>query len=101
MKNTNEIPRRNRLDMLFPSELAVWKAKQAVEELGCHPLLTEAVILLGQAQDKVSDYVDAEKLNQSKAMNPVEDDELTPKGEQLINKAYSRFSDNHFDEEYR
>jgi hypothetical protein len=33
-------------------------AKSAVESAGCHVLLTDAVILLGQAQDKVADFVD-------------------------------------------
>ena len=30
----------------------------AVEAAGCHPLLTEAVILLGQAHEKVADFVE-------------------------------------------
>lgn len=90
-QNSTEIPRRNHVDMLVPSELAVWKARQAVEESGCHPLLTEAVILLGQAQNKVSDYVDAEKLSQGKAMKPVKDNELMPEDETLIDQAAERY----------
>jgi hypothetical protein len=34
-------------------------------------------------------------------VKPVEDNDLTPEDEKLIDKAYSKFSDNHFDEEYR
>ena len=30
----------------------------AVEAAGCHPLLTDAVILLGQAKNKVADFID-------------------------------------------
>lgn len=82
-ENSDEILRRNCLDLLVPSELAVWQAKQAVEESGCHPLLTEAVILLAQAQNKVSDYVDAEKLSQSKTMKPED--------ESPIDKAAARY----------
>jgi hypothetical protein len=32
----------------------------AVEIVGAHPLLTDAVVLLGQAREKVADYVDCE-----------------------------------------
>lgn len=59
--NENKIPRRNQLQLNTPAELAIRKATQAVEEAGAHPLLTDAVILLGQARDKVADFVDLEK----------------------------------------
>jgi hypothetical protein len=55
---TAGIPRRNCLDLNTPAELAIRHAVGVVEEAGCHPLLTEAVVLLGQARDKVSDFVD-------------------------------------------
>lgn len=51
-------PRRNRLDLYTPAETAIWSAMKAVEEAGAHPLLTDAVMLLQQARDKVADYVD-------------------------------------------
>lgn len=51
-------PRRIRLDQNAPAELCIREAMHAVEETGAHPLLTEAVVLLGQALDKVADYVD-------------------------------------------
>ena len=54
-----EIPRRNRIDLMTPAELAIRNAVVAVEEVGADELLTEAVILLGQAQEKVADYIDA------------------------------------------
>ncbi len=52
------IPRRNRIDLLTPAELAIRQAVAAVENLPAHPLLTDAVVLLGQARDKVADFVE-------------------------------------------
>lgn len=52
------IPRRNRLDLNTPAELAIRVAVDEVEKVGAHTLLTEAVILLGHAREKVADYVD-------------------------------------------
>lgn len=59
-----EIPRRNRLDLHTPAEHAIDQAMQVVEDAGAHPLLTEAVILLAQAKDKVADYVETEVQNE-------------------------------------
>lgn len=55
----NTIPRRIRLDLLTPAEKAIYDAVQEVEKVGADPLLTDAVVLLQQARDKVADYVDA------------------------------------------
>lgn len=52
------IPRRSRLDQNIPAELAIRAAIDTVEETGAHPLLTDAVVLLQQAREKVADYVD-------------------------------------------
>lgn len=52
------IPRRCRLDLMTPAELAIYNAVQAVEEVGADPLLTDAVVLLQQAREKVADYID-------------------------------------------
>lgn len=54
----NDFPRRNKLDELTPAEKAIYDAIQEVEKVGADVLLTDAVILLGQAKDKVADYVD-------------------------------------------
>jgi hypothetical protein len=54
----NDIPRRNQLHSNAPAELAIYNAIQAVENLPADTRLTEAVILLGQAKDKVGDYMD-------------------------------------------
>jgi hypothetical protein len=40
------------------AELAITAAMLAVEEAGCSEHLTEAVVLLGRARDKVADHVD-------------------------------------------
>lgn len=61
MKETiigNGIGRRSRIDLYTPAELAIRNAVLAVEEAGCHPFLTDAVVLLQQAKDKVADFVE-------------------------------------------
>jgi hypothetical protein len=52
---------------MTPAELAIRAAVQAVEEAGCDVLLTDAVILLGHAREKVADYVD--RMNPERASN--------------------------------
>jgi len=53
-----EIPRRCYINKMSPAELAIHDAKRVVEEAGCDVLLTEAIILLSEAQEKVADYFD-------------------------------------------
>jgi hypothetical protein len=53
-----QIPRRICIDRMTPAEHAIRAAMASVEEAGCHVHLTDAVILLGQARDKVADFVD-------------------------------------------
>ncbi len=57
--SNNDIPRRICLDRMTPAEVAIHDAIQAVEAAGADPLLTDAVMLLLAAKDKVADYVDA------------------------------------------
>ena len=52
------MPRRRDINLMTPAELAIRNATIIVEEAGCDPLLTEAVVLLEQAQEKVADFVD-------------------------------------------
>lgn len=54
-------PRRNCLDKMCPAEKAIYDAAQAVERMGCDERLTDAVILLGKARERVADFVDAQK----------------------------------------
>jgi hypothetical protein len=58
MMTDNDIPRRIRIELMTPAELAIRAAVLAVEEAGADPLLTDAVVLLDEAKEKVADYVD-------------------------------------------
>jgi hypothetical protein len=55
----NEIPRRARLDLCSKAERAIYDAMQEVEAMPADERLTEAVVLLQAARNKVADYVDA------------------------------------------
>jgi hypothetical protein len=54
----NGFPRRQRINLYTPAEKAIAEAVDVVERAGCHPLLTDAVVLLQQAKDKVADFVE-------------------------------------------
>lgn len=56
----NDFPRRNRLDKMNPAELAIYNAMQEVEKLGASEGLTQAITLLSEAKDLVSDFVDGD-----------------------------------------
>lgn len=56
--NSEEPKRRNRLDLMTAAEKIIVDAIQEVEKAGCDVRLTRAVILLGQAREAVSDFVD-------------------------------------------
>ena len=63
-RNDNGVPRRARIDLNTPAELAIREAMLAVEALPPDMRLTAAVVLLEQARSKVADYVDAmQRLN--------------------------------------
>jgi len=54
------IPRRCQVDKMIPAEIAIKNAAAAVEEAGADPLLTEAICLLADAQEKVAAWYDAQ-----------------------------------------
>lgn len=54
----NGISRRARIDLNTPVETAIRAAMIKVEETGADIRLTEAINLLGQAFNKVADYID-------------------------------------------
>lgn len=58
MKLIDGFRRRSRIDHMVPAELAIRNAVRVVEGVGAHPLLTEAVVLLSEAQEKVADFVE-------------------------------------------
>lgn len=49
---------RNCIDLQTPAEAAIRAAIAEVEKAGGHPMLTEVVVLLGQALDKLGEYID-------------------------------------------
>lgn len=55
-------PRRAQMLEWVPAEKAIHDAVQAVEAMPADPRLTDAVILLQKAKDRVADFVD--KVNQ-------------------------------------
>jgi hypothetical protein len=57
---TKDMPRRIHMELNTPAELAIRAAVMVVETAGSDPLLTDAVILLQQAREKVADFVDRE-----------------------------------------
>lgn len=56
----DQFPRRGRIDQYSSGERAIREALLAVEEMGADPRLTDAVCLLGAAQESVADFVDGE-----------------------------------------
>lgn len=55
---SNQIPRRIRLDLMTDAEKAIRNAINEVEKAGADPKLTDVVIMLSQAKELLSDYVD-------------------------------------------
>lgn len=53
------VPRRRRMDLMTPAELACLKAISEIEGAGCDHRLTAAQMLIEQAQNLVADYVDS------------------------------------------
>lgn len=56
--NETDIPRRIQLEKMVPAERAIFDAMGKVEDLPADVRLTEAVVFLQAARDKVADYVD-------------------------------------------
>lgn len=53
-----DMPRRAVVEKMVPAELAIREALSKVEEMPAHVRLTDAVMLLTQAQEAVADFVD-------------------------------------------
>jgi hypothetical protein len=54
----NTIPRRNILSLNVKAEIAINEAMHHVEMTGASERLTKAIMLLSEAKNLVSDYVD-------------------------------------------
>lgn len=52
------IPRRNRLDLMTPAEIAIHLAILEVEKVGADVKLTKAVVLLYKAKGLVADFIE-------------------------------------------
>jgi hypothetical protein len=61
----NEIPRRSRLDLVTPEEKALYEMVWQIEKLGAHVLLTDVVVLLGRAREKLADWVELNAAQQT------------------------------------
>jgi hypothetical protein len=61
------IPRRNRMELMTPVELAVLALMGMVEGMGAHPALTDAVVLLDKARARLADYIDEQKAGATKS----------------------------------
>lgn len=57
----DELPRRIIQNMWTPVEQTIYDAMQMVEKMPADERLTEAVILLSKAKQKVADYIDSKK----------------------------------------
>lgn len=68
----NSFPRRNQMQQWVPAEWMIYDAVQQVESMGADVRLTDAVILLGRAQERVADFVDGVALSPSSPREPSE-----------------------------
>lgn len=57
-RSNPDFPRRHCIDQMTEGELAIRAAICTIESMDCDTRLTDAVVLLGQAQAKVADFVD-------------------------------------------
>jgi hypothetical protein len=58
MEMINGVPRRNRIDLNTPAELAIYNAMGEVEKCGASENLTKAVTLLQDAKDALADHIE-------------------------------------------
>jgi len=57
----NGFPRRKRIDLTMPVELALRSAVEKIESIGCDPLLTKAIIKVEEARELVAYYIERER----------------------------------------
>lgn len=84
--NDYTIPRRDRLDLHTPAELAIRDAVDAVEAAGAHPHLTKAVVLLAEARNAVADFVDGVPVSEPPAPSAL--DLIAAERKRQISKGY-------------
>lgn len=59
----SDTPRRSDMGRWTQAEFEIQAAVECVEKLGADPRLTNAVILLGKARDRVADFIDKVNLD--------------------------------------
>jgi hypothetical protein len=59
------VPTRIDMQWMTAAELAILDAMRAVESAGASTALTDAVVMLGKARDRVADHVEAETTTQT------------------------------------
>ena len=55
----DQFPRRSKIYLNTPAELAIRNAVEEIEKIGADEKLTDAINLLWQAKELVSDFIDA------------------------------------------
>ena len=81
--NDNEMPRRAYINKMTPEELEIYNLVGKIEMLGAHPLLTDVVVYLGKAREKLSDWVDARAANDGQEAINDSDEQLTNRREHM------------------
>ena len=61
--NIQTFPRKSCINLLTKPEKIIYDAVQEVENIGADERLTKAIILLGEAQDLVSDFINEQIIN--------------------------------------
>jgi hypothetical protein len=63
----NNYSRRERLDLMRPIELKIYKVMEEVKRMPADMRLTEAAILLDKARNLVSDFIDENLIEEIEA----------------------------------
>ncbi len=61
--------RRNRLDLMEPSEKIIYEAIQEIEKIGADVRLTDAINMLSGAKELVSDFIDKKQTEEKYVIN--------------------------------
>jgi uncharacterized protein Smg (DUF494 family) len=64
---------RNDVRVYTPAELAIRKAMLQVESMGAHKFLTDAIILLQQAREKIGEFVELDSASNSNRNEAIAD----------------------------
>lgn len=65
----NNIPRRIRIDLFTKEEKAIYDVQQMIEHMDADTILTDVGLLLSQARNRLSDYIDKKIAESSQNTN--------------------------------